>query len=89
MEKTEIPEDCPAGRYSNATGILLLDTHFITLRAESFAGRKFREIKKSRNFADLSFANSSFRRYFIDKTFANSPKIFNFGNKNLEKMNKM
>ena len=60
-----------------------------TLRAESFAGRKFREIKKSRNFADLSFANSSFRRYFIDKTFANSPKIFNFGNKNLIKMNKM
>ena len=35
-----------------------------TLRAESFAGRKFREIKKSQNFANLSFANSSFRKYF-------------------------
>ena len=29
---------------------------FITLRAETFAGRNFRETEKSRNFAILTFA---------------------------------
>ena len=45
-----------------------------TLRAEIFAGRNFREVKKSRNFADLIFGNSIFGRNFTDKTFANFPK---------------
>ena len=45
-----------------------------TLRAETFAGRNFREVKKSRNLANLSFANFDFDRNFTDKTFTNSLK---------------
>jgi len=45
-----------------------------TLRAETFAGRNFRETEKSRNLANLSFAEFSFRREFMDKTFANFSK---------------
>ena len=33
-----------------------------------FEGRKFPEIKKQRNFANISLANSSFRKHFTDKT---------------------
>ena len=54
-----------------------------TLRAESFAGRKFREDGKSRNFANLTFANTNFRVYFTDKT-RESSKNFTFGGKNFE-----
>ena len=41
-----------------------------TLRAETFAGRNFRESPKSRNFANLSFANFILWRKFTEKTFA-------------------
>ena len=39
-----------------------------------FAGRNFREVKKSRNIANLSFAKYDFSRNFTGKTFA----IFRF-----------
>ena len=52
-----------------------------TLRAESFAGRKFREDGKSRNFANLTFANNNFRLNFTDKTFANPPNTLLLGEK--------
>ena len=57
----------------------------LTLKAESFAGRRFREFKKSRNFAGLSLANSLFGRNFIDKTFVNSPKKYSFWGTKLDK----
>jgi len=57
--------------------------HFIstTLRAESFAGRKYREDGKSRNFTNLTFANFNFRINLTDKTFANPPKTLLSGEK--------
>ena len=42
----------------------------ITLKAETFAGRNFRESLKSRNFANLCFANFILWRKFTEKTFA-------------------
>ena len=41
-----------------------------TFKAETFAGRNFRESPKSRNFANLSFANFILWRKFTGKTFA-------------------
>ena len=46
----------------------------LTLKAETFAGRNFRESQKSRNFANLSFANFILWRKFTEKTFANFRK---------------
>ena len=53
-----------------------------------FKGRNFREVKKARNFANLSFANFDSGRNFTDKTFANSYKIYLFWKQKLGKQGK-
>ena len=55
-----------------------------TLRAKTFAARNFREVKKSRDIANLSFANHNFDRNFTNKSFANSLKYTIFETKTLK-----
>ena len=68
-------------QFLHSSRAVVVSRHF-TLRAESFAGRKFREDGKSRNFVNLTFANNNFRINFTDKTFANPPKTLLSGEKN-------
>ena len=55
-----------------------LDSNCTYLKAETIAGRKFRDTEKPQNVANSSFAKCSFRRDFIDKIFMIVRKSLHF-----------
>ena len=63
-------------------------TH-ITLRAETFAGRNFRVLKKTRNFLQKLSRLAMLGTNFMEKTFANFQKKVHFRVKKAEKRQKI